>query len=284
MAEAGEREQQAEPAAPAPTGAAPALTGGVSDSALAGAGQSRPPLNRGTVDAPAGQRGQRRRQRVDERPPRGLRGSHRDLAGARRRRPDARDGRPRSGGHRGPPDRRRVARDGRRAPTSDGRGGAGVRRATGRRRRWRSGTDATGRRRRRGAPVRGDAGRRRAGRRMRPRMPEAEQAPRRWRAAASPCAGRMATGRGDAVGDAAARRGEGRDGRRGAARRGAGPSAGARSRLTAARGTPVQARGRDGAAAGAAAALGVGAAGAGSRAVSVRGAAHGAGAAAGRRP
>ena len=49
MAEAGEREQQVEPAAPAPTGAAPALTGGVSDSALAGAGQSRPPLNRGTV-------------------------------------------------------------------------------------------------------------------------------------------------------------------------------------------------------------------------------------------
>ena len=49
MAEAGEREQQVEPAAPAPTGAAPALAGGVSDSALAGAGQSRPPLNRGTV-------------------------------------------------------------------------------------------------------------------------------------------------------------------------------------------------------------------------------------------
>ena len=49
MAEAGEREQQVEPAAPAPTGAAPALSGGVSDSALAGAGQSRPPLNRGTL-------------------------------------------------------------------------------------------------------------------------------------------------------------------------------------------------------------------------------------------
>ena len=58
MAEAGEREQQAEPAAPAPTGAAPALAGGVSDSALAGAGQSRPPLNRGTVMRLQGSAGQ----------------------------------------------------------------------------------------------------------------------------------------------------------------------------------------------------------------------------------